>query len=858
MGTFKESADARRRADKRANPAKYSKAQLTAEHRSLIAKVNQLKGVVKRREYTKYTTEEERIAGTKIKVDAAARRWQRKNRPLSREISPLPSKIDWKRRLECKNSLQRFCEVYLAPVFYHAWSEDQLICIKKVEIVCREGGKFCVAMPRGGGKTAIVRAGTLWATLYGYKKFIYNIGSTEPKSTQTLNFVKVQLANNPGLQQDFPEISYPIFVLEGTNRMAGGQLYNGEPTHVHLGTEQLRYPTLQLSAETAQYYREHDPESVRYVVPGQAQSGAGASQAFNGPVQPGDSSPKEEPPDGIWITANAGVILRSSGIDGSIRGEAEADPITLEQPRPDLVILDDVQKDQKADSPLLCEKLIRLIDGAVTGMAGGGRHIDALMPCTVIREGDAADTYLDPLKKPDWQGERCQMVKSWPPGITDFEITFDTPAGKHWNAYAELRRTSLRDKGTIKDATNYYKENRKVMDYGFTVSWVQRFDTRSEISAQQHAMNLRLQLGQMFLPEYQNIGRRLVEVSDILITAKQLATKTIACKRGQVPPNCQLIGAHIDVQDEIMFWLVMASDHDYNATVIDYGTWPEVKTAYYTKAQCNSWSMVTQAFFEKFPQHKKKAYRTSTGKVRAPLEPKIYWSLGQTVNLLLSKTYIRQDSTKKQMKIDRVGVDTRWGQASETIKRFIREAGIDKLVPYYGQAFPPTNNQLEDYERREGWWFENMQHANVREPKWVMRPNPDGMWYMAADVNRLKDFVFGRLATPLGAPGGYTLHDAPEEYHELFAHHVCSSEYPEPVTARGRTKNQWKVREGSAFDNDYLDCIAGVTAILSSLGASLKTSDHDYTPVRRQLGKIAEKKRVSQGRKTASDRLVVR
>lgn len=818
----------------------------------------------------KEAKEAERKARQRESNRKAVTKYKRANRPLEREIGLYEVKINWERRNACKKSLQLFCETYLQPVFYHGWSSDQIICLEKAQTVCSKGGKFCVAMPRGGGKTAIVRAATLWATLYGLKHFIYNVGSTEPKANQTLNFILVQLQNNPLLRQDFPELCWPIFCLENSNRMARGQLFNGEPTHVSIASDAIRYPILALPRQIAEIYQANDPTSVRFV-PTSSDYGGIASRHGEGvlPTKPlfGEESrsllpgstdtasrqdsgagpggvpfPKEA--EGFWITSNAGVILRCSGIDGSIRGEAEVDPVTLEQPRPDLVILDDVQKDAKADSPVMCEKLIRLIDGAVTGLSGGGQHIDVLMPCTVIREGDAADTYLDPLKKPDFQGERCAMVKSWPPGITDYEITNDSPAGKHWNHYAELRRISLRDTGSFAKATEYYKKHQTSMDRNFVVSWSHRYDKRSEISAQQHAMNLRLQLQQtgMFLPEYQNIGRRLVESVDTMITAEQLMTKVVDYKRGQVPPNCQQIVAHIDVQDEVLFYLVFAFDYDFNGTFIDYGTWPEINTAYFTKDQTASWSNITRLYFERNPDQRAKAYRTSGGKIRAPLEAKIYWALGELVTFLKSRLYTRQDSTKKQMPISYVSIDTRWGQASESVKRYLRESGHKELMPYYGQAFPPTQRQLEEYERREGWMFENMKNPNVKEPKWVIRPNPDGMWYMAADVNRLKDFLFGRLATPLGATGCVTLHSAPSEYHELLSHHICSSEYPEPVSARGITKNQWTVREGSAYDNDFLDCASGCMALAGFCGASLKTTDIPIRPVKRILSQIRAQK----------------
>lgn len=866
MATFKETLD-------RGKPPTRPK-KITSKENALKAT---RAAAIKAKERREARTAEEnaaREAAAKLKRRETNRKavakYQRTHRPLGREIGLFEVKIDWNRRLACKKSLQLFCETYLPAVFYHGWSDDQLVCIQKAQIVCEKGGKFCVAMPRGGGKTAIVRAATLWATLYGFKRFIYNVGSTEPKATQTLNFIKVQLENNPLLRQDFPELCWPIYCLEGSNRLSKGQLFNGEPTHTHIATEYIRYPILQLPPEIGAEYEKHDPTSVRRFASGGefgtvislrgeallsgenvgpvADTGVYSHQSPDQSQSPGDGpvpSPREpgSTPSGyFYVPINSGVILRCSGIDGSIRGEAEVDPVTLEQPRPDLVILDDVQKDAKADSPVMCEKLIRLIDGAVTGLSGGGQHIDVLMPCTVIREGDAADTYLDPLKKPDFQGERCAMVKSWPAGITDHEITNDTPAGKHWNTYAELRRTSLRDKGSFQPATDYLKKHQKVMEKGFHVSWAHRYDKRSEISACQHAMNLRLQLGPMFLPEYQNIGRRLVEAADTMITAEQLMKKVVDYKRGQVPPNCQQLVAHIDVQDEVLFYMVFAFDYDFNGTFIDYGTWPEITLPYFTKSQTASWSNITRLYFERNPDQRNKAFRTSGGKVRAPLEPKIYWALGQLVTYLKAKEYPRQDMVKKPMSISYLSIDTRWGQASEAVKRYIRESGHKEIIPYYGQAFPPTQRQLEEYERREGWLFENMKNPNVKEPKWVIRPNPDGMWYMAADVNRLKDFLFARLATPMGAPGCVSLYSAPAEQHELIAHHICSSEYPEPISARGITKNQWTVREGTAFDNDYLDCASGCMALAGFCGASTKTTDVPFVTIKRQLSQLKASK----------------
>lgn len=873
-----------------------------------------------------------------------ARAWQRRNSASTLDIAPLPyDTINWKRRLECQKSLKKFAETYMSNVFYMGWSHDQLRCIDKVETVMHGGGMFAMAMPRGGGKTAICRAGLLQGVCYGLRRFLYFLGSTDDKSHQSLEFIKTYLFRNQLLREDFPEICHSVEKLDNRWHKAASQLYLGQQTCVEWGSAQIRLPCLLLPKEVAEWYLDHDPESIRQIPqygedkvecnvcdgsglapPGQGlkyrqgdpgyeavlerleqssvpagtiipadppgapgSPGRGRSPHLN-PSRPGATNipPKGRsakwppkvitspdcphcagrgfillPKEDVWIARQAGIILRTSGIDGSIRGEALVHPITLEQPRPDLVLLDDVQKEQKADSPILCEKLVRMIDGAVQGLAGPGRHINCLMPGTVIREGDVMDTYLNPMIKPEWQGERCSMVISWPDGITDLEVTNETEAGKLWNQYSELYRKSLREFQDFRLCTDLYQKNRAIMDggelidgtwrpngkgKGFVCSWPDRYNREGnlkEVSAQQHAFNLRLKLGPMFLSEYQNQGRKLDNMGVMMITADQLAAKTISTKKFHVPADTQVLVGFIDVQMELLFRQVFACNMDYTGMFPYYGTWPEMTMKYFTKDQTLSWSMLTTGFFQEYPEYRKNVIKTAAGHIRAPLEAKLYWALDQCVTEMRSWTFMRDGTPPVPMKITKIAIDTRWGDASETIKRFIRETGDQNLIPYYGQDLPPTHRQFEEYEKRTGWLFENMISPHIREPKWCMKPNPDGMVHMMADVNRLKDFLMVRLSSPKGSPGSISLYDAPAEEHELFASHVCNSEYPEPVRARNLTKNQWKVREGIAFDNDYLDTSCGLMALASLEGASIKTTDDPKDIIVRKLSQIAQSKR---------------
>jgi len=85
--------------------------------------------------------------------------------------------------------------------------------------------------------------------------------------------------------------------------------------------------------------------------------------------------------------------------------------------------------------------------------------------------------------------ERTKLIYAWP---TDQSL---------WDRYADLRRARGRDA-----ATKFYAAHREEMDRGAAVAWPARFDEKAgELSAIQHAMNLRLRMGpEGFAAECQN------------------------------------------------------------------------------------------------------------------------------------------------------------------------------------------------------------------------------------------------------------------------------------------------------------------------------------------------------------------
>ncbi|MAE40898.1 MAG: hypothetical protein CML07_08285, partial [Psychrobacter sp.] len=319
-----------------------------------------------------------------------------------RDIGELPGVGMPERKQKAEHDFRFFCDAYFPLTFHLAWSPDHLKVIAKIEEAVLHGGLFAMAMPRGSGKTTICECACIWAVLYGHRDFVCLIGSDEGHAMDMLESIKTELDGNDLLLDDFPEVVFPIQCLDGIANRCNGQLYQGERTHIGWTAREIVLPT-------------------------------------------------------IAESHGSGAIIKVAGITGRIRGMKykRADGHTV---RPSLVILDDPQTDESARSLSQCATRESILAGAVLGLAGPGKKISGIMPCTVIRPDDMADRLLDRDKHPQWQGERTKMVYSFPANE------------KLWERYAVLRADGLRAGSGLETATAFYGDNRQAMDEGAIVA----------------------------------------------------------------------------------------------------------------------------------------------------------------------------------------------------------------------------------------------------------------------------------------------------------------------------------------------------------------------------------------------------
>lgn len=498
---------------------------------------------------------------------------------------------------------------------------------------------------------------------------------------------------------------------------------------------------------------------------------------------------------------SSGVVISCSGMKGSdIRGQNHARP-DGKVVRPQLVMVDDPQTTESAWSVSQSKRREAILAGDVLGMAGPGKKISGLMACTIIRPGDMADNILDRDKHPDWQGQRTKMVYSFPENE------------KLWDEYQRIRADSLRNDGDGNQATQFYLKNREAMDKGASVAWNERFND-DEISAIQHAMNLKMRDEAAFFAEYQN--EPIVEAQgEDMLSPEQIASKLSGCPKRIVPANCTALTLFIDVQQKALYWLLCAWEESFTGYIIDYGTWPEQRRAYFTLRDLKN-TMAAQA-------------------PGAGLEGVIYNGLEKFTQEKLSSFYRREDGL--DMKIDRCMIDANWGQSTDVVYQFCRQSRFSQiLMPSHGKYVGASSIPFSEYKRKKG----DRTGLHWRIPNTAGRR---AIRHVLIDTNFWKSFVHARLAVAMGDPGCLSVYGREAEQHQLLAEHL-SSEYRVKTLARGRTVDEWKLK-ASHPDNHWFDCLVGCCVAASMQGIGLFGADEKFRPAvkRIKLSSLQKKRR---------------
>ena len=594
--------------------------------------------------------------------------------------------------------------------------------------------------------SSLSEAAAVWAMLYGHREFVCLVGATETAALEMLESIRTEIESNELLDADFPEVCYPISKLEGIVSRANGQTVHGERTRITWTANEIVLPTVK--------------DSV-----------------------------------------SSGIIVRCAGITGRIRGMRykRSDGRSV---RPDLVIVDDPQTRDSARSLSQNRTRERILSGDILGLAGPGRKIAGIMPCTVIERGDMADVILDRDKHPEWNGERCKMLYAMP---SHMEL---------WEEYFSVMDESLREIGNISRATEFYRENRERMDEGAVVAWPERHNDDEE-SALQNAMNLMHRDHFAFSSEYQNEPMSDDEDMDRMLSSDEIASKTNGLDRMVVPLDCHRLTMFVDVQKTCLFYTVCAFADDFTGSVIEYGTFPEQNTRRF------SLSTITRRLCD--------IYKSS-------VEAQLYSGISALVKDKASCVYRREDGTELQ--IGMIAIDANWGISTDIVYQFCRQTEFrGRVIPAHGRYVGASSKPMSEYRKKPG------ERVGLN---WIVTSSASqrAIRHIAFDTNFWKSFVHERLASPIGERGCLTLYGSRPYEHELYAEHM-TAEFRVRTQGRGRTVDEWKLRPDRS-DNHWLDCTVGCAVLASSMGCALPENRQDTSR------RVISLRRIEDGRSPSS------
>jgi hypothetical protein len=470
---------------------------------------------------------------------------------------------------------------------------------------------------------------------------------------------------------------------------------------------------------------------------------------------------------------SSGSIIQAGGLLSRLRGFqfTREDGVVL---RPTCVIPDDPQTDSSAASDKQSDKRWRVMMGAVLGLAGPGVRICGVCPCTVIRYGYMSWRLLQRQLSPEWQGTVTKLVVKW---SKEQELI---------DEYAELRKSDLMlGDDNITRATAFWRKHQKTIESDTDVTWKERFDPY-EVSALQHAYNLKFRNPLTFDAEYQSDPQEGIDLSTGVYAASSdsIAIRASGYERGVVPKECVHLVAGVDVQRTVLYWTVLAVAPGFTSYVVDYGVWPEQGKIYFGLSEA-----------DRTIQHE-------TGV--SSLSASILAGLRRFESFMLSREYIRDDGTP--MNLERIVLDANDGPLTDTIYSFVRQTQQRAIwLPWHGMGITASKKPMNQWPVKQGEiigdnWRINPTQAQNQRPR-----------HIVADSNHWKTFTHARLRQPDGEPGALMLFKASPAQHRMYADHIAAWT-PIETTGQGRKLVEWKLNTGAEDhygDSLVMACVAG-------------------------------------------------
>lgn len=630
---------------------------------------------------------------------------------ISQEIGPLPDVADTARRERCSKDNILFCETYFAPTFHMGWAPYQRSMMEAFQNVVESGGKQVRAVKRGGAKSTCARVSTIWAAVNGHRSFPVLVGATDDKANEhRKNFFDL-MASSALLVADYPELIPLMLKLRQPKRQFR---LDGRLLELHPNDDKGRivFPDIH-----------HAPSCQTHIAP---------------------------------------YSLQSTDVSGLSYVNRFGETV-----RPNLLVFDDVQTPQSADSPLMTEEREERIDKTFGGLFGLGEKPAAIMVCTRRKLDDLTARYMDRKRHPDWQGEVYPSVLRMPDRMD------------LWERYAAILLTGDNPTEGKTAAQRFYVDNREAMDAGGRVAW-EADKQADEVSALQSLLTVRAIDPEYFRCEIQQEGAVVVNTSGIQLNSADLLQRLSHVERGVIPEGASYTTAFIDSSDQVLWWMVCGWAKDFSGWVVDYGTWPDQGRAVFYKSDLVN--TISQQL------------------------PGASWEEA----FVYAHNNLELELTTKFPDTDLILKD--WsdgGQRPRVESQIMSSPNRSRLRPYKGMAPAPGRKPVH-------LWGDPTKdrHAGC---EWVERRTESPV-HVQANANVWKSHLARRLLTTPGAPSALLLPGSDERANRLLVEHL-TAEKPISVVHDGNQGVKWQLTPGR--DNDWFDCAYANCVAASMLGCTL-------------------------------------
>ena len=462
--------------------------------------------------------------------------------------------------------------------------------------------------------------------------------------------------------------------------------------------------------------------------------------------------------------------------------------------RPDLAFFDDIQDEDIANSPERIAKIWDRMTVSAPGLSGGYPlsllnsgtpfHSDCLMSQAMRDRRFNGVVFKSLYQFPDRMDLWEEYLKVW-------ETAYDENAAKFGNF--EKHKANIE---ALNAASRFYQSHREEMDAGADIAWPAMYEGKgSGCSAIENIMREYLiDLGRDEFLQEKNCEVKPKGSDNVDKISEEVFLEKIdhSLPEFVAPKEAELITFAIDVHLNILVYEGVAWSPGFDGHVLDYGVFPEQNSTHFTQ---------------------KDAKKTMQKRYNAGVNGSLLKGLNELVEMILSRTYYREDGTEIYVK--KILIDNNNGEFMKTVEQFANESKHrEKIVLYRGYWYSSGAMPMKPIDRDGPEW------------KW----SDTGKMAIAAFRDFWKTHNLNRWLTPRGESGSKTIYAGGLQKHRKFYSELSAENYSNIFLPSGAKFKRWPKDFGG--ENHF-----GDTDFMNGLAASVCKINLDAEKVKGRRGR---------------------